>query len=441
MVIWLAQVPLDPMIFGVYSGMRSILFIDPPAFCTTLAVLADPSLSRRPVAIAPLGADRALLVALSPEARQAGLERGTAVSLARRICPDLIVRPPDPVLWARAHRALHDILAQVAPVIEPKHWGHSYLDITGTHQLFGPPIDVAHRLEREIRRRLGIPIAVGIAVNKLVSESAAMVVKREIGAEIWSVATGHEADFLAPEAVTVLPDAIGRVRERLDDYHLQQIRDVAALGVQALATAFGRVGRTLHQQAHGIDYRPVLSPATKAECRVAHLLATDTNDRDGLTRLLRPLAERLGRRLRERRLAAGRLGFHLRYADDVTARRSVALARSTLDHDLWRAACRALDLGLTRRVAVRGIDLVAEELHDGHGQLELWEDPMALTAPKEAALQRAIDAVRATGRTSRSTARRRDATTRTGIADAPRWGSHDPRAPHREAQRPLPAVP
>ena len=159
--------------------MGPVLFVDPPAFCTTLAALDDPSLRSRPVAIAPLGADRAVLLALSAEARRAGLARGTPVALARRICPDLIVRPPDPRRWAAAHRALHQILAQVAPVIEPRSWGHCYLDLRGTARLLGQPVDVASRLEREIRRRLGLPVVVGIAINKLVSETAATVIKRE----------------------------------------------------------------------------------------------------------------------------------------------------------------------------------------------------------------------------------------------------------------------
>lgn len=374
--------------------MRTVLFVDPPAFCTTLEALVDPSLRQRPVAIAPMGADRAVLLALSPEARAAGLARGMPVALARRICPDLVVRPPDPRRWARAHRALHAILARVAPVIEPRGWGHAYLDITGTERLFGPPVDVARRLEQEAGHQLRLPLAVGIAINKLVSESAATVVKREAGAEVWSVAAGHEAAFLAPEPVALLPDVPDRVRARLHDYHLERIGQVAGLGETPLCTAFGRTGRTLYRHAHGVDLRPVLPPEVKAACRVAHDLATDTNDRAALHRLLRPMAERLGRRLRARGYVAGRLVVALRHADDATASRAVRLPPHVLDADLWRAACRALDAARTRRVAVRALALIADALHDGHGQLDLWGDPVAEVAPKAAALQRALDAVR-----------------------------------------------
>lgn len=374
--------------------MRAILFIDPPAFCTTVAALVDPSLRHRPVAIAPLGADRAVLLALSAEARAAGLARGTPVALARRICPDLIVCPPDPRRWAQAHKALHAILARVAPVIEPRSWGHSYLDLTGTERLFGSAVDVAHRLERETRDQLGLPIAVGAAINKLVSETAATVVKREAGAEVWSVTAGYEAAFLAPERVSLLPDVPDRVRERLDDYHLELIGEVARLGEQPLRVAFGRIGRTLHTHAQGIDPRPVLPPEVKAECRVAHTLATDTNDRGQLHALLRQMTTRLGLRLRARSLAAGRLVVTVRHVDDTTAQRAIRLAACSLDSDLWKSACTALDQALARRVAVRSLAVVADALQDGNGQLELWHDTVALSRPEAAALQHAVDGVR-----------------------------------------------
>jgi DNA polymerase-4 len=76
-----------------------------------------------------------------------------------------------------ALRALHEILSRYAPIIEPKGYGHAFLDLTGTGRLFGPAVEVGARINAEARNRLGLPLAVGVAQNKLVSEAASEVVK------------------------------------------------------------------------------------------------------------------------------------------------------------------------------------------------------------------------------------------------------------------------
>ncbi|MCI0655764.1 MAG: DNA polymerase IV, partial [Acidobacteria bacterium] len=126
---------------------RSILFVDPPAFCTTVEGLLAPALRSRPLAVAPPGADRAVILALSTEARLAGITRGMPVRQARKLCPDLVLLPPNLGLYARASRALHEILRTYAPVIEPRGYGHAFLDLTGTGRLLGSPVDVAARVQ------------------------------------------------------------------------------------------------------------------------------------------------------------------------------------------------------------------------------------------------------------------------------------------------------
>ena len=154
---------------------RTILFVDPPAFCTTVEQLVAPALRSRPLAVAPPGAERGTILALSPEAEAAGIRRGMATRLARKLCRDLVLVPPNPKLYARASRALDEVLRVYAPVIEPRWYGHAFLDLSGTERLFGPAVDVAERIRREVRERLRLPLWVGVAGNKLVSEAATRV--------------------------------------------------------------------------------------------------------------------------------------------------------------------------------------------------------------------------------------------------------------------------
>jgi DNA polymerase IV len=382
--------------------MRSVLFVDPPAFCTSVEGIVAPALRTRPVAVAPPGADRATILALSSEARSAGLTRGMPVQHARKLCRDLVLLPPNPSLYARASRALHEVLRIYAPVIEPRGYGHAFLDLTGTGRLFGPAVDVAARVRREVSERLRLPVSVGIAANKLVSRAATTVVKPE---PLLEVPCGEEAGFLAPHPLDVLPDVPPKIRTRLDEYQLELIGEVAAITDDELCAVFGSAGRTLRARACGIDPTPVLPPERRAEFRASHSLATDTNDLGILHPLLRVLSERLGRRLRQSSLTARRLRIEVTYNDYTSVARTIALRAATLDAELWDGARRGFTQANTRRLAVRAVSLTLDRLEIGETQLDLWDleadghpesrqDTPGDLAGREPALQQAIDRIR-----------------------------------------------
>jgi DNA polymerase-4 len=375
---------------------RSVLFVDPPAFCTAVEGLVAPALRERPVAVAAPGADRATILALSAEAKAAGITRGMPVAKAKKLCPDLILRAPNPRLYARASRALFEILRRYAPVIEPKGYGHAYLDLTGTGRLFGPAVDVARRIQRESAERIGLELAVGAAVNKLVSRTASEVVKAS-SPPLLDVLAGSEAPFLAPHPTGLLPDLSQEMRERLDDYQLELIGEVAALEQQQLYSVFGTPGRLLHQHARGIDPSPVLPPEVKAEFRATHTLASDTNDPGVLHPLLRHLTERLGRQLRQRQLMARRITIQLAYSDYDTAKRATPIPPAALDIELYDAARRAFTQAKTRTVALRAIGITVSRFLEADLQLELWQEKTegrTTGREKTEALQGAIDRIR-----------------------------------------------
>jgi DNA polymerase-4 len=362
--------------------MKAVLFVDPPSFCTTVEGLVAPALRSRPIVVAPPGADRATVLALSQEARRAGITQGMPLPKARKICRDLIILPPNPSLYSRASRALHAVFQRYAPVIEPRGYGHAFLDVSGTAGLFGPPADIAHRIQRETRSEIRLPLTVGVATSKLVSQTAVKADRRTGGqaarTDLIEVGSGSEASFLAPHAVEILPDLSEPMREQLDDYQLDLIGEVAALTEHQACSVFGRAGSQLVRHARGIDPRPVLSPAVKAEFRLSHTLSNDSNDLGLLHQLLRRMTERLGRRLRARHLAARRLVIELGYTDYKLVRRGVGLERALLDVELWDGARRAFSLANTRPVALRTVTLTADRIVEEEGQLDLfWSDALA----------------------------------------------------------------
>jgi DNA polymerase IV len=315
---------------------------------------------------------------------------------AQRLCRDLIVLPPNPQLYARASRALHEILQIFAPTIEPRGYGHAFLDLTGTSRLLGPPQDVAARIRREARERLRLPLSVGIAANKLVSQ-AAIRAGRWNKQSLLYVPAGDERSFLAPLPVDVLPDLDPSIRIRLDEYQLQLIGEVAVIAESALCAVFGRRGRMLRARARGIDPRPVLSPEQQSEFRVVHTFAGDTNDHAILNPMLRLMSERLGSRLRRRALTAGRLSVEATYADFTTTARGVPLKSAVLDAELWEAAKQAFVLANTKRLAIRSVALTLGRLMEKEAQLDLWEEKTESGEAEmlQQAIQHAVDRIHA----------------------------------------------
>jgi len=386
--------------------------------------LVAPALRSRPIVIAPPGADRATVLALSDEARLAGITRGMLLPRARKLCRDLVILPPNPRLYARASRALHEVLRRYAPIIEPRGYGHAFLDVSGTRGLFGPAVDLAERIQRETREQVRLPLSVGVATNKLVSETAVKAERLGNSAtaleSLLEVLAGNEASFLAPLSVEILPDIPDPMRERLDEYQLELIGEIAALREQQACAVFGPPGRQLVARARGIDPRPVLPPALRAEFTVAHTLSSDSNDLGLLHTLLRRMSEILGRRLRARHLVSRRLVLELHYTDYQLGRRSLPLRPALLDIELWDAARRAFTLANSRPVAVRAITMTVDRLLEAELQLELFDvisRPAKREPEKAQSLQRAIDTI----------------TTRWGKKSVLRGGSGERREKHLAA--------
>ncbi len=371
---------------------RAILYVNPLTFPIAVERVAQRSarLAGRPVAIAPGGTDRAIIWSASPEAALAGVVAGMPIYQALRRCPDLVLLPPRYGLYRRAAQALERMLHPYVPVIEPHTLGHAYGDLSGTVKLFGPATDVAARIRREIWGRLGLPVTVGLAANKVVSEVAAHMLKPE---PVVDVRPGDEPAFLAPHPLAALPGATADLRDQLARYNVQRIGTLAALARAQVQAVLGRRGALLHTRANGVDPRPVIPPARRETLTARALLRVETNDRELVLTELRRQAEQLGRSLRQRHVTADRLELVARYADHRDAAGAAPLEPATdLDLELTAAARALAERVLTRRIALTALGLTVVLGTGSDVQLSLF-DPVP-PALRRQSLNRAIDGVR-----------------------------------------------
>ena len=351
---------------------RRILHFRVISFAVAVARVRDPSLRGKPIVVAAGTGPRAFVLAVSEEARGEGIMRGIALPEALRRCRRAVVLPPDPDLYARASSAIVSLLARFAPAVEPQSGGRFFADVTGTQRLFGPAVDVASRIQKEIRDRLRLPANAGVAVNKLVSGVAAKVL-RPVG--LCDVLPGEEEIFLRPVAVGNLPAVDPEVEGRLlSDLNVVRVGQLAALPRAHLAVVFGRAGPVLHRQAHGQDDSPVRPPARAIAVEEKAALPEDTNDDAALLASLYVLIERGCRRLRRERWFAGEAEIAVRYSDGIGSSRRVPL-RPPLDRDLTMFARvrPVFEEVVARRGRVRSLTLRLGKI--GPAPAQLWLFP------------------------------------------------------------------
>lgn len=371
---------------------RDILHLSIPSFVIALARVADSSLQERPVVIVPGHSDRALVQSVSSEAKSEGVFEGMPAFRARRLCPSLILLPPNPELIAKGTQGLLDISGNYSPVLEPSTHGRIFLDLTGCRRLLGPGRDVAARLEKEIAARLRLPGTIGVAGNKLVSRIASGYLEKP---GVCDVLRGSERTFIGPMPVAVLP-GVGQARELvlMQDLNLRRVEEVTALSVAQLRLAFGPFAPLLHQRACGFDPSPVQPPIRTPEVAEESFLSTEENDDQALLAELYRLIECCGMRLRRLGKSAGRIGLTVNYVDGVSEQRVTTLPMPQ-NHDLtlFKIAEELFHKACQRRVRVKGLKLVCSKFTVENIQMDLFAD-VDDVSPDQSSLQQALDLLR-----------------------------------------------
>src|SRR5437764_796160 len=150
----------------------TILHADLDAFYASVEQRDNPRLRGRPVLV---GAG--VVLAASYEAKARGVRTAMGGAQARRLCPDAVVVPPRMSAYSEASKAVFRIFERVAPVVEALSIDEAFLDVRGLERISGTPVQIAARLRREVRERIGLPISVGVARTKFLAKVASAVAK------------------------------------------------------------------------------------------------------------------------------------------------------------------------------------------------------------------------------------------------------------------------
>jgi DNA polymerase IV len=317
------------------SGDATILHADLDAFYASVEQRDDPRLRGRPVIV---GAG--VVLAASYEAKAMGVRTAMGGVQARRLCPQAIVVDPRMSAYADASKAVFEVFEDTTPLVEGLSIDEAFLDVGGLRRISGTPTEIAVRLRRTVRERVGLPITVGVARTKFLAKVASGVAKPD---GLLVVPPDGELAFLHPLPVQRLW-GVGRVTAgKLDRRGIATVGDVAQVPEAALVAIVGpAAGRHLHALAHNRDPRPVQVGRRRRSIGSQRALGRSPKSPATLDAVLVGLIDRLGRRLRKARRVCRTVVLRLRFDDFTKATRSHTLPNATADTETILATARGL---------------------------------------------------------------------------------------------------
>src|SRR5215510_6829211 len=146
--------------------LRRVLHVDMDAFYASVEQRDDPSLKGKPVAVGGQPNQRGVVASASYEARAFGVRSAISMARAVRLCPSLVIVPPDFRKYQAASTAVFSIFREVTPLVEPMSLDEAYLDVTENAWNEPLAMTVARRLKDRIRAETGLTASAGVAPNK-----------------------------------------------------------------------------------------------------------------------------------------------------------------------------------------------------------------------------------------------------------------------------------
>src|SRR2546425_3272518 len=310
------------------------------AFYASVEQRDDPALAGRPLAVGGQPNRRGVVAAASYEARAFGVHSAMSMARAVRLCPSLLIVPPDFARYKAASNAVFAIFREVTPLIEPLSLDEAYLDVT--ENAWGEPLGmtVARRLKDRIRADTGLTASAGVAPNKFLAKIASGWKKPD---GLTVIAPDRMEPFLQQLPVDALWGVGPVTARKLRARGIDRLVDVRTADVEALRATVGSLAEWLRQLASGIDDRPVVPNREVKSSGSENTFAEDLTDLEAVRREIAGMASDAAVWLARKQLLARTVTIKVRYSDFTTITRSHTTTPTRDEGDIVARAATLVD--------------------------------------------------------------------------------------------------
>ncbi|MBQ3132905.1 MAG: DNA polymerase IV [Clostridia bacterium] len=375
---------------------RVILHVDCNSFFASVEQVFRPELADVPMAVCGDPENRhGIILAKNEKAKAYGIVTAETVWQAKRKCPSLVLVPPHMEEYRRFSRRINDIYADFTDMVEPFSLDESWLDVTGSQQLFGDGKTIADTIRRRIREEIGVTVSVGVSFNKVFAklgsdykkpDATTVFGREEMELIVWKLPV-TDLLFVGKSAAATL-----------DRARIRTIGDLAHADRELLVKLLGKLGDTLSDYARGLDDSPVAKLGENREIKSVGNGMTFRRDlvsEEDIRSGLHGLCDSVAYRLRKSGLRGWTVQVTIKDADLKSITRQTTLPHSTdLSAEIWQTAIKlTLD---NRPAAIRMLTVTVSGLTDKPDgeQISLFAEEELPDLDRQRRLENTLDSLR-----------------------------------------------
>ncbi len=225
-----------------------ILCVMVPHFPWRCEALRQPTLDGRPTLITYTSGSRRLVLDYSPALEGLQWDIPVQQALARR--GEVGLLPADTPYYRSVFTGLLDKLEGISPIVEGTELGCVYIGVDGLQIIYLDDEAIIEAVFGVIPEAFAPQI--GLAGNKFL----AYLTARNCPPGGYRILTGDVFAFLQDLSVDVLPVSM-KSREKLHDFGLHTLGQVAALPPGPMLSQFGTEGKRIYELVRGCDDTPL----------------------------------------------------------------------------------------------------------------------------------------------------------------------------------------
>ncbi len=269
---------------------RKILHFDMDCFYAQVEMRDNPKLQHVPLAIGGAPKSRSVLCTSNYIARKYNVRSAMPVDFALKLCPGLVILPPNFKKYSEISEEIFDIYRQYSERIETLSLDEAYIEISPRENA----TELAKAIKEKILKKTHLTSSAGVSYNKYLAKLASDWNKPN---GLFVIRPEQAFKFLTNLEINKLPGIGPKTFDFLKGHNLTHISDIRKTSPKFLYDILGDYSYTLRDFAYGIDERELSTHYRPKSITVEETFIQDLTTEESALVEFRKLYSYLDRRL------------------------------------------------------------------------------------------------------------------------------------------------